>query len=373
MNNKHDLSQQEISKINDEYEVCIYGAGIVGENMALHLQSIFGLRIDFFCDKNADKWGKEVIPGIKCISPEALAKKGEVFCFALVGLYYRESVLRELKTYSNIKYIMTYDDLIALDSVIEGVLACDDVLQGTSNKSLEKMELSNFKIPNRHNKQIAVYTCITGGYDEIQLSADKSEIADYYVICDNKAESLNDITSIDAGEIIPKDLMDDTRRNRYCKIMGSHIFADYDYSIYVDGNVKIVGDISRYVGNMNEFGFMSHMHAYEDCIYSEAVRVIINGKDDEYIVKKQMGAYRKEGMPRHYGMLHNAILVRENCNPICRELMENWWKEVLYRSKRDQLSLTYCLWKQGIDIEKIGTLGEDMRKNKDFLWIGRHI
>lgn len=371
---KHELNEKDIEEINRDKQVCIYGAGIVAKAFGARLTDILGIHLDFFCDRDKEKWNKEIIPFVKCISPEELKTKDKVVCFVLVGQHYTQSALDDLGKYENIDWIVTYDDLLAMDRIVEGVLSLNDSQAENKVTPEHDWEDGLFVVPNISGKRIAVYTCITGEYDEIQQPGVMSDELDYFCIMDGREGKEGAFQLIDAQKVVPECVTDNTRRNRFCKIMGSHLFKNYEYSIYIDGNIRIVGeDLSKYISRINKHGFMSHSHAFEDCIYAEAVRVIINGKEEENTIKAQMARYRNEGMPRHYGMLHNAVLVRENNNPVCRTLMTNWWNEVFYSSRRDQLSLTYCLWKMGIKPQEVGILGPNMRANGDFVWVNRHL
>jgi hypothetical protein len=46
--------------------------------------------------------------------------------------------------------------------------------------------------------------------------------------------------------------------------------------------------------------------------------------------------------------------------------MEEWWKEFIEYSKRDQISLPYVLWKNGIKINDVNELGKDLSTNYAF-------
>ena len=43
--------------------------------------------------------------------------------------------------------------------------------------------------------------------------------------------------------------------------------------------------------------------------------------------------------------------------------MESWWDEINNYSERDQLSLTYVLWKSGYTANDIGVIYESILKN----------
>ena len=81
--------------------------------------------------------------------------------------------------------------------------------------------------------------------------------------------------------------------------------------------------------------------------------------------------HKREKMPVNYGQFACGILIRENHNPLCRLVMEDWWREVFAKSYRDQLSFMYCLWKNGLNASDVGCLEGDWSRNRDF-WQNGH-
>lgn len=67
---------------NHEYEVCVWGAGFLGTQKGLELLYKREISVNYYCDNNQELWGKEVINGVKCISPIELQERSEnVICF----------------------------------------------------------------------------------------------------------------------------------------------------------------------------------------------------------------------------------------------------------------------------------------------------
>lgn len=88
----------------------------------------------------------------------------------------------------------------------------------------------------------------------------------------------------------------------------------------------------------------------------------------------QVIAYHKEGMPLHYGLTQNCIILRYHNNENCKRLMELWWNEVKEKSHRDQLSLYYCLWKdrQNGNDTNITVLDKSIFYGDTFRWEIHH-
>lgn len=94
--------------------------------------------------------------------------------------------------------------------------------------------------------------------------------------------------------------------------------------------------------------------------YDEASACIMAKKDTTEVLKKQVEAYRMQGMPEHYGLYENNIFLINPNNDCTCELFLQWWKEYEMYSKRDQISLPYILYKNNM---KTGVLFD-----KDFFF-----
>lgn len=82
-----------------------------------------------------------------------------------------------------------------------------------------------------------------------------------------------------------------------------------------------------------------------NCAYDEANVCIKLKKDKQEIIRKQMDGYKKEGFPLRYGLSENNIIIRFHNSIDCVKLMDLWFEEFKTKSKRDQLSFNYCVWK----------------------------
>lgn len=107
------------------------------------------------------------------------------------------------------------------------------------------------------------------------------------------------------------------------------------------------------------------MHPKRDCLYDEYNRCVHYNIDNIEVMTKQVDEIRAEGFPEHYGLFENGIMYRKHNDKKLIPLLEEWWKYVSTKSKRDQLSLTYLAWKLDIKIAKLNPapyrkLGEDV-------------
>lgn len=351
----------------------IFGCGMIGKDAGYDILNFLGVQAANYCDNDNAKWGQVIKEGISCVSPEILSCKDKVACFVMVSCKYEDEVVEQLKNYPNVM-IITYQELLTLDAVIDRFIESCVQEDCKSENKIEHKKHSNSINPihNKYNKKAVVYTCIVGGYDSFVEPICYSEDCDYYYISDKEPENLKVFQWIDINSIVPGDLKDNFRKNRFCKINSCHIFSEYHYSIYIDGNIQIMGNVLKYVEKIGRSGIATHRLPGEKDVYAHALHCVIAKFDKKSLIFQQMADYYKEGMPRNYGMLECTILVRDNTNPLCKKIMNNWWQEVYSRSYRDQLSFTYCLWKNGIETMDVGVLGDNYRNNIDFKRTSNH-
>jgi len=198
------------------------------------------------------------------------------------------------------------------------------------------------------NKKV-VYTVITGDYDSLR-KIKKEEGFDYICFTNNKGLKSDSWEIRSLPEDIENSELSNVKKQRKLKILPHIYLKEYDLSVYIDANIDVVGSITDFVDKecSKEKGYLFiGKHPDRDCIYDEAKAVLKYKKDKEEIVNSQIDGYRKEGFPEHYGLTQTCIVIRYHNNKNCVRLMNAWWKELEAKSHRDQLSLHYCIWKDG--------------------------
>jgi len=211
-----------------------------------------------------------------------------------------------------------------------------------------------------------VYTCITGGYESLKKPSYVN--ADFDYICFTDADIKSDFWQI---RPLPKETegLSNVKKQRYVKINAHKVLPEYDFSVWIDGNVDIRGNINEYIAAncQRSKGVISiGTHPERDCTYEEAKACVHYKKDTMDNMAEQIDFYRKEGLPEHYGLVQTCIVFRYHNDEQCVQLMEEWWNELYsHKSHRDQLSISYVQWKTGIRINK---LDKSIFKNKYFWW-----
>lgn len=215
------------------------------------------------------------------------------------------------------------------------------------------------------NDRIAVYTCVFGRYDSLQEPIIKPNNIDYYIITDQNV-SRNSLWKTIPWEQYCSNELSDAEKNRFFKMHPECVFSKYKYSIYIDGNVKVISDLTPYVKLLGEVGIGFHYHNQRQCAYKELEAIKLAYK----VRKEDADGYKmylqEKGFPEDYGLLECNVIVREHNNPICRKVMEEWWKQFLNRIKRDQVSLPFVLFSNNIKVDSVAVLGEDVYSNYSF-------
>ena len=82
-----------------------------------------------------------------------------------------------------------------------------------------------------------------------------------------------------------------------------------------------------------------------------------------------MNKYLNEEYPSNNSLAVTMQLLRRHNKKDCIKAMEQWWEEIKYGSKRDQLSFNYSMWKTNTSFVYFNG---DSRSTKHFLHTGKH-
>ncbi len=248
----------------------------------------------------------------------------------------------------------------------------DDFRKWTIGLKKDIKYKDKISITNRNEKpnyfsehKIAIYTCIFGSYDKILEPYYKPDNCDFLIFTDQNIDANSIWKKVETPEEIEK--LTNVEKNRFIKMFPHKLLKDYDYTIYIDGNVRVLTDLTEYVNKLNpKIGIGIHKHHLRDCLYDELKAIVKMNKKN----KQKANEYKKKmievGMPTHYGLLQCNVIVRSSKNKICEEIMQDWWNEFKNNIQRDQVSLPYVLYKHKISVKDVATLGNNIYRNPSF-------
>lgn len=289
---------------------------------------------------------------------------------ALEKLNYENIMLKESKEYqigksflALKKYFKKFD--------IKGIIK---VLYKRNKQRIENRNLivinrcennTEYSSSNLEDKKIVIYSCITGDYDDILEPLYVPENIKYVLYTNSKEITSKNWEIRQIPEYIEK-IGNNLLINRYIKMHPHELFKnEFDYSIYIDGNIKTISDVSSFVNKINnKTGLAIHRHYARDDIYMEVEACILYKKGSKEKLKTQAQNYKNEGMPAHFGLLECNVLVSDLKNETAKTIFDSWWDEFIKsESLRDQISLPYIIWKMGYKVDDIGCLGYNVYRN----------
>ena len=199
-----------------------------------------------------------------------------------------------------------------------------------------------------------VYTCVTNGYDRVIPPADPVPGVDYILFTDRPEDRVTgwQVRPIAAVPDLPPAL-----RNRYYKLLPHKVLPEYETSLYLDANIRITRSLGPLLDDV--FGpdgadVTLFRHPLRDTVAAEMETCLTSGRvRDPEALRREYAAYRADGFPDTVQLTGNSILMRRHMRPAVIEAMTLWWDLVAAHSGRDQISLPYVRWKQGLDCRLI--------------------
>lgn len=192
-----------------------------------------------------------------------------------------------------------------------------------------------------------IYTSLVGKYDELKQPLAVSDEYDYICFSNDFDQEKIGVWQI---RKIPYSHSDATRLSRYVKFLPHKMLAEYDYSVWMDSNLRIMtGDFYTAIENQIQqkslIAQVPHVKPPMDCIYDEikyAFKLTVVGFAE---AKRQYRHLKQEGFPAHYGLCENNIIARFHNDALVKKISEEWWDEYLAYTRRDQFSLMFVYWK----------------------------
>lgn len=286
---------------------------------------------------------------------ENLEKLNEEYCNIRHNVFYHyvyefDKTLEFLKKG---KFKMVFRQLVGL---IRGILIRSRYTKATK---IEESASNNYFT----NDRIAVYTVIFGTYDLLKEPYVVPDNCDFFVITDREVreDSVWKKVNCDRWYDILKD-KSPVEKNRFFKMNPHMIFPRYKFSMYVDGSIQIISDLTPLIYKMGQAKMAFFCHPGRDCVFDELKVLRINRKIDKERYREYLRYLKQEKMPAHFGMVECGIIVREHNSSECIELMEKWWQMFCKFVKRDQVLLPYILWRNKRTINDVAVLGLNIRK-----------
>jgi hypothetical protein len=118
--------------------------------------------------------------------------------------------------------------------------------------------------------------------------------------------------------------------------------------MWVDASIQICVDINKLIErHVVGADLAVFKYPHSDCVYALTRSLIDQNLEPPQPALSQMHRYGTENFPAHAGVTLGGVLLRRHC-PAIERFNEAWWQEYKTGSRRDMLSLDYCIWTQQI-------------------------
>lgn len=178
-------------------------------------------------------------------------------------------------------------------------------------------------------KNITVYTTNVGGFDKLE-DCQEDITANYIAFTEEQSDTW------DCKK--PYDKFKDNRRNSRIQKIMPHLFVDTEYSIYLDGNIRLKVPAQKLIDEyLKDKDIAVIRHIGRDCIYDEAQACINLQKGDPLEIAEQIKKYAKAGWKEHAGLAECGVIIRRHTKKV-KGWNEKWWAHYCRYSERDQIS-----------------------------------
>jgi hypothetical protein len=192
---------------------------------------------------------------------------------------------------------------------------------------------------------IYVYSAVTSGYDLIFPPSIPSRAVEFVLFSDagQKARGWSKAPCVRTYDST-------VLTNRFHKFFPQQLFPNAQYSVYIDGNIGIVGDITPLLDEFIVSGAALGVFRHRDRMtVAQEVDACLDldrfNQLDLEIYESQVEHMYSEGMPPEQQLTDNGVIFRWHGHAGLASAMEGWWEELNAYTRRDQLSLPYILWR----------------------------
>ena len=218
------------------------------------------------------------------------------------------------------------------------------------DEKIKKYQMERKKYPDRTK---VIYSCITGGYDEIFMHDYINPEYDYILFTDNKELLKKDFLHVWKIQPLRFTALDNTRNARWHKLHPHILFPQYTYSLWIDSNINILSDFLQKIIRdsiaAKDILISSSKHPLRVFLPDEVAACVKLSKDIESVMEQQLKEVEKTGFPMDYPFFYETnFLFRKHFEPSVQRTMADWWQWIENFSKRDQLSFTVALWKNNL-------------------------
>ena len=214
------------------------------------------------------------------------------------------------------------------------------------------------------NKKIAVYTAVTGSFENFVAHPVIDEDIDYYCISDCE------MLLPQPYQLIHSKYIDNNPRKtaRHAKLHPHFYFSDYDYVIWVDANIiALHGFQDVLINHIKSNKPLSLIqHPVRESPFKEAEECINIKADDPAILKEQISYYKEQKL-ENKGLIETNIIIASLQEKKTLDFYTHWWSQIEQYSIRDQVSVNFALNTSGATYHPLFSIGKSARDDYNFM------
>ncbi|MBQ0022952.1 MAG: DUF616 domain-containing protein [Prevotellaceae bacterium] len=222
-----------------------------------------------------------------------------------------------------------------------------------------------------NKKKKAIYTSIIGSYDDILQPKAVDESFDYVLFVKKGTKKTERIGIWEVREL-DYDCDDNTITSRFPKMNPHVVLPEYEYSLWIDGNIVILKkEFYDAVNAKIDEGvvYSGVKHPNKDCVYHDIEACVHAMRDKTSNIMRAARFLIAEKFPEHYGMYENNIILRKHTDASVINFCNMWWKLYLEYPRRDQFTSPYCLRANGLEFNYLLPEGECAKTSDWFEFI----
>jgi hypothetical protein len=193
-----------------------------------------------------------------------------------------------------------------------------------------------------------VFTCVFGGYDRVYPPVIPEPELDYVIVTEDASMQVPGWrTHVVDASVFPSA----KAANLHYRALIHRELPDYVASLYVDGNVRLIGETSRFFEPFLASGKALGVfpHPLRSTIREEAEACLRAQKFNEpQRILDELAEYAGDGFLDDQGLIETGIFLKNHTASDLDLAMSLWWTLFQRRLTRDQLSLPVVKWKTGI-------------------------
>ena len=200
-----------------------------------------------------------------------------------------------------------------------------------------------------------LYTSVFGGFERVWAPLDQSKGVTRYVVSDSPER----VPGWDCT-VTPAPPENSPRlSNRKAKILFHEGLLDTEASVYVDANVRPMGDLGAIFEALMASGsdLALYPHYARSSVRAEAAACLQRDKvPHPDRVPTELDLYSNEGFPDDAGLWEGSVIFKNHQSPKLAAAMNEWWELYSRFENRDQFSLPFIIWKHGLTVLNLDSL-----------------